>query len=186
MKRIAQDQATKVQAVAYMRTGLFTEDTPTRVVLVRRVLGAIAQFEKASLVAKLKAARDRNGRLVPNSLEPSGKPPSVHLPPMCAPGARKPDRGAQDSNETTNSRADPGAPGSRRADNSAGLGNKRRQRAAPGRAAQRNPVSLADAHPRCASRLGAPTTITSDHIRGAWLDEPIYLRRWNGGPLDKL
>jgi DNA invertase Pin-like site-specific DNA recombinase len=28
-------------------------------VLVRQVLGAIAQFEKASLVAKLKAARDR-------------------------------------------------------------------------------------------------------------------------------
>jgi DNA invertase Pin-like site-specific DNA recombinase len=36
----------------------FTEDTPTAV-LVREVLGAIAQFEKASLVAKLKAARDR-------------------------------------------------------------------------------------------------------------------------------
>jgi DNA invertase Pin-like site-specific DNA recombinase len=36
----------------------FTEDTPTAV-LVRQVLGAIAQFEKASLVAKLKAARDR-------------------------------------------------------------------------------------------------------------------------------
>jgi DNA invertase Pin-like site-specific DNA recombinase len=36
----------------------FTEDTPTAV-LVRQVLGAIAQFEKASMVAKLKAARDR-------------------------------------------------------------------------------------------------------------------------------
>ena len=36
----------------------FTADTPTAV-LVRQVLGAIAQFEKASLVAKLKAARDR-------------------------------------------------------------------------------------------------------------------------------
>jgi DNA invertase Pin-like site-specific DNA recombinase len=36
----------------------FTEDTPTAV-LVRQVLGAIAQFEKASLVAKLKTARDR-------------------------------------------------------------------------------------------------------------------------------
>ena len=36
----------------------FTEDTPTAV-LVRQVLGAIAQFEKTSLVAKLKAARDR-------------------------------------------------------------------------------------------------------------------------------
>jgi DNA invertase Pin-like site-specific DNA recombinase len=36
----------------------FTADTPTAV-LVRQVLGAISQFEKASLVAKLKAARDR-------------------------------------------------------------------------------------------------------------------------------
>jgi DNA invertase Pin-like site-specific DNA recombinase len=36
----------------------FAEDTPTAV-LVRQVLGAIAQFEKASLVAKMKAARDR-------------------------------------------------------------------------------------------------------------------------------
>ena len=36
----------------------FIEDTPTTV-LVRQVLGAIAEFEKASLVAKLKAARER-------------------------------------------------------------------------------------------------------------------------------
>jgi DNA invertase Pin-like site-specific DNA recombinase len=36
----------------------FLEDTPTAV-LVRQVLGAIAEFEKASLVAKLAAARQR-------------------------------------------------------------------------------------------------------------------------------
>jgi DNA invertase Pin-like site-specific DNA recombinase len=36
----------------------FTEDTPTAV-LVRQVLGAIAQFEKASTVAKLATARKR-------------------------------------------------------------------------------------------------------------------------------
>jgi DNA invertase Pin-like site-specific DNA recombinase len=36
----------------------FIEDTPTAI-LVRQVLGAIAQFDKATLVAKLKAARDR-------------------------------------------------------------------------------------------------------------------------------
>jgi DNA invertase Pin-like site-specific DNA recombinase len=35
----------------------FTEDTPTAV--FRQVLGAIAQFEKTSLVAKLTAARER-------------------------------------------------------------------------------------------------------------------------------
>jgi DNA invertase Pin-like site-specific DNA recombinase len=39
----------------------FVEDTLTAV-LVRQVLVAIAQFEKASLVAKLKAARDRKQR----------------------------------------------------------------------------------------------------------------------------
>jgi DNA invertase Pin-like site-specific DNA recombinase len=36
----------------------FIESTPTAT-LVRQVLGAISQFEKASLVAKMKAARDR-------------------------------------------------------------------------------------------------------------------------------
>ncbi|MGV7212505.1 recombinase family protein [Bradyrhizobium sp. UFLA05-112] len=36
----------------------FLEDTPTAV-LVRQVLGAIAQFEKATLVAKLRGARER-------------------------------------------------------------------------------------------------------------------------------
>src|SRR5262249_32805751 len=36
----------------------FIEDTPTAV-LVRQVLGAIAQFEKATLIAKLRGARER-------------------------------------------------------------------------------------------------------------------------------
>lgn len=36
----------------------FIEDTPTAV-LVRQVLGAIAEFDKATIVAKLKAARER-------------------------------------------------------------------------------------------------------------------------------
>ena len=36
----------------------FTEDTPTAV-LVRQVLGAVTEFEKTSLVSKLKAARER-------------------------------------------------------------------------------------------------------------------------------
>ena len=36
----------------------FIEDTPTAV-LVRQVLGAVAEFEKTSLVAKLAAARRR-------------------------------------------------------------------------------------------------------------------------------
>jgi DNA invertase Pin-like site-specific DNA recombinase len=36
----------------------FIEDTPTAV-MVRQMLGSVTQFEKATLVAKLKAARDR-------------------------------------------------------------------------------------------------------------------------------
>jgi DNA invertase Pin-like site-specific DNA recombinase len=36
----------------------FLEDTPTAV-LIRQVPGAVAQFEKSNLVAKLKGARDR-------------------------------------------------------------------------------------------------------------------------------
>ena len=53
----------------------FTEDTPTAV-LVRQVLGAIAQFEKATTVAKLKAARDRKisaGEGNPDQLERAGE-----------------------------------------------------------------------------------------------------------------
>jgi DNA invertase Pin-like site-specific DNA recombinase len=36
----------------------FTADTPTAI-MVRQILGAVAQFEKANLVVKLRAARDR-------------------------------------------------------------------------------------------------------------------------------
>src|SRR5207248_1907917 len=39
----------------------FTADTPTQD-LVRQILGAVSQFEKANLVAKLRAARDRLSR----------------------------------------------------------------------------------------------------------------------------
>jgi DNA invertase Pin-like site-specific DNA recombinase len=47
-----------VELIPATAPDFFTEDTPTAV-LVRQVRGAIAQFEKSSLVAKLKAARDR-------------------------------------------------------------------------------------------------------------------------------
>jgi DNA invertase Pin-like site-specific DNA recombinase len=47
-----------VELVPTSAPDFFTVDTPTAV-LVRQVLGAISQFEKATLVAKLKAARDR-------------------------------------------------------------------------------------------------------------------------------
>ncbi|MGF1628554.1 MAG: recombinase family protein [Kiloniellaceae bacterium] len=47
-----------VELVAANAPEHFREDTPTAV-LVRQVLGAIAQFERAQLVTKLRAARDR-------------------------------------------------------------------------------------------------------------------------------
>jgi DNA invertase Pin-like site-specific DNA recombinase len=67
--RFARDLAVQLTGHDYLRSlgvelvptsapDFFTTDTPTAV-LVRQVLGAISQFEKTSLVAKLKAARDR-------------------------------------------------------------------------------------------------------------------------------
>src|SRR5262245_31487167 len=49
----------------------FTNETPTAV-LVRQILGAISQFEKASLVQKLRQARERK-RLTHGRCE--GRPP---------------------------------------------------------------------------------------------------------------
>ena len=67
--RFARDLTVQLAGHDYLKTlgitlipasapDFFLEDTPTAV-LVRQVLGAISQFEKASLVAKLKAARAR-------------------------------------------------------------------------------------------------------------------------------
>jgi DNA invertase Pin-like site-specific DNA recombinase len=47
-----------IELVPASAPDFFTSDTPTAV-LVRQVLGAIAQFDKASTVAKLAAARKR-------------------------------------------------------------------------------------------------------------------------------
>jgi Resolvase, N terminal domain len=67
----------------------FTEDTPTAV-LVRQVLGAIAQFEKASLVAKLKAARDRK---IAQGIKCGGRKTSD--PPSWSPPPRRSGRSGQ-------------------------------------------------------------------------------------------
>src|SRR6516162_4054369 len=67
--RFARDLAVQIAGHDYLRSlgvelvptsapDFFTTDTPTAV-LVRQVLGAVSQFEKASLVAKLRAARER-------------------------------------------------------------------------------------------------------------------------------
>jgi len=47
-----------VELIAVDTPGGFLDDTPTAQ-LVRQVMGAIAQFEKASIVAKLRGARER-------------------------------------------------------------------------------------------------------------------------------
>ena len=49
----------------------FTNDTPTAV-MVRQILGAVSQFEKASLVEKLRQARDRKRRTAGRC---EGRPP---------------------------------------------------------------------------------------------------------------
>ena len=51
-------KAKGVTLIAASAPTFFIEDTPTAV-LVRQVLGAVAQFEKATTVAKLAAARKR-------------------------------------------------------------------------------------------------------------------------------
>jgi DNA invertase Pin-like site-specific DNA recombinase len=60
----------------------FTEDTPTAV-LVRQVLGAIAQFEKATTVAKLAASRkrkrDANGKCEGRKSHAERNPEAVQL-----------------------------------------------------------------------------------------------------------
>lgn len=46
----------------------FTEETPTAV-MVRQILGAVAQFDKATMIAKLKAARDRKRQATGGKVE---------------------------------------------------------------------------------------------------------------------
>lgn len=61
MVQLAGHDLLKAQGIALIPASapdFFTEDTPTAV-LVRQVLGAIAQFDKATTVAKLAAARKR-------------------------------------------------------------------------------------------------------------------------------
>ena len=50
-----------IELIAVDSPEAFVSDTPTAV-LIRQILGAVSQFEKASLVAKLKAARTRKRR----------------------------------------------------------------------------------------------------------------------------
>ncbi len=57
--RLLRDQG--IELVAVDSPGSFLDDCPTAA-LIRQVLGAVAQFEKAAIVAKLRGARDRKRR----------------------------------------------------------------------------------------------------------------------------
>jgi DNA invertase Pin-like site-specific DNA recombinase len=69
-------RAQGIDLIAVDSPAAFLDDTPTAV-LIRQILGAVAQFEKASLVAKLAAARKRTGRL-------GGKTPLASMRPDVA------------------------------------------------------------------------------------------------------
>lgn len=69
-------QTQSIDLIAVDSPNAFLDDTPTAN-LVRQILGAVAQFEKASLVAKLAAARKRTGRT-------GGKTPLRQLRPEVA------------------------------------------------------------------------------------------------------
>jgi DNA invertase Pin-like site-specific DNA recombinase len=54
-------QARNIDLIAADNPGSFLDDTPTAK-LVRQVLGAISEFDKAMTVAKLRGARERKRR----------------------------------------------------------------------------------------------------------------------------
>ena len=71
--RFARDLMTAESGFAFLKTqgitliaadspSAFLDDSPTAI-LVRQILGAVSQFEKAMLVAKLRVARERKGKL---------------------------------------------------------------------------------------------------------------------------
>jgi DNA invertase Pin-like site-specific DNA recombinase len=55
-------KAAGISLIAADKPDSFTDDTPTAK-LVRQILGAVAEFDKAKLVAKLAGARQRKRRL---------------------------------------------------------------------------------------------------------------------------
>jgi DNA invertase Pin-like site-specific DNA recombinase len=61
-------QADSITLIAADKPDSFVDDTPTAV-LVRQILGAVAQFDKAMTVAKLRGARDRKRRKTGGKVE---------------------------------------------------------------------------------------------------------------------
>ena len=67
-----------IELVAADSPDSFVSDTPTAV-LIRQILGAVAQFDKATLVHKLRGARDRKSAKLGRRIEgnPNWKPPPL-------------------------------------------------------------------------------------------------------------
>jgi DNA invertase Pin-like site-specific DNA recombinase len=74
-------QAQGIELVAVDSPTMFLDDTPTAA-LIRQILGAVAQFEKAALVSRLAAARKRLGK-------PGGKPSLTKTRPELASRVRQ-------------------------------------------------------------------------------------------------
>lgn len=75
-----------VMLVAADDPDAFTADTPTAA-LIRQLLGAVSQFERATLVAKLKAARDRRSAAPGRQIE--GRPGHAAASPDLVRHARR-------------------------------------------------------------------------------------------------
>ncbi|MEM7729059.1 MAG: recombinase family protein [Pseudomonadota bacterium] len=78
-----------IELIAADDPDAFTADTPTAI-MVRQILGAVSQFEKASIVAKLKGARDRvkaqRGKCEGRKSHREMRPETVRLAQALRPG----------------------------------------------------------------------------------------------------
>ena len=75
-----------VELIAADKPDAFLDDTPTAT-LIRQVLGAVSQFEKAMIVTKLKGARDRKRRAT--GLKVEGRKSYAELRPEVVTMAKK-------------------------------------------------------------------------------------------------
>ncbi|WP_456754591.1 MULTISPECIES: recombinase family protein [unclassified Bradyrhizobium] len=78
-------QADGITLIAADKPDSFVDDTPTAV-LVRQILGAVAQFDKAMTVAKLRGARERKRR---SGARVEGRKPIAESHPEAAAMARQ-------------------------------------------------------------------------------------------------
>ena len=79
-------KARKIDLIAASAPLHFVEDSPTAR-LVRQVLGAVAEFEKAAMVAKLRGARDRKRKATGQKVE--GRKSLVETRPEAVAMARR-------------------------------------------------------------------------------------------------